>query len=119
MKSELLVYTGFTDGATHHTLNVASIVWVIYEPSGQLLTSGSSCLGPLTNNIAEYSALIELLLEAISHGIQCMVVLLDSQLVVSQLNGSYRVHDSSILRNYLRVKLLERNFEFITYVHIP
>jgi ribonuclease HI len=119
MTSELIAYTGFVDGASHHTLNLASAAWVIYELSGQLLSSGSTCLGPSTNNIAEYSAIIKLLLDVISHGIQHMVVRLDSQLVVLQLNGQYQVHDSFLLRKYLRVKLLERQFHFITYVHIP
>ena len=82
MTSESVVYTGFADGASHHTLNLASTAWVIYEPSGQLLSSGSTCLGPSTNNIVEYSAIIELLLDAISHGIQHLVVHLDSQLAV-------------------------------------
>ena len=48
-----------------------------------------------------------------------MVVHLDSQLDLFQLNGCYRVRDSSILRKYLRIKLLERQFHFIIYVHIP
>ena len=69
MTSELLVYTGFADGASPHTLNLASTAWVIYEPSSQLLSYGSTSLGPSTNNIAEYSAIIELLLDVISHGI--------------------------------------------------
>ena len=69
MTSELIVYTGFVDGASRHTLNLASAVWVIYEPSGQLLSSGSTCLGPSTDNIAEYSVIIKLLLDSISHGI--------------------------------------------------
>ena len=119
MMLESVVYTGFMDGASRHTLNLASTAWVIYEPSGQLLSSGSTCLGPSTNNIAEYSAIIELLLDAISHGIQHLVVRLDSQLVVLQLNGKYRVRDSFILLKYLRVKLLERQFQFIAYVHVP
>ena len=82
MTSELVIYTGFADGASRHTLNLASAAWVIYEPFGQLLSFGSTCLGPSTNNIVEYSAIIELLLDAISHGIQHMVVRLDSQLAV-------------------------------------
>ena len=97
MTSESLIYTGFVDGASCHTLNLVATAWVIYEPSIQLLSFGSACLGPSTNNITEYSAIIELLLDAISHGIQCLVVHLDSQLVVLQLNGQYRVHDPSIL----------------------
>ena len=82
MTLESIVYTRFVDGASHHTLNPASIAWVIYEPSGQLLSSGSTCLGPSTNNIAEYSAIVELLLDAISNGIQHLVVHLDSQLAM-------------------------------------
>jgi ribonuclease HI len=119
MTSESVAYTGFADGASRHTLNLTSAAWVIYEPSGQMLSSGSTCLGPSTNNTAEYSAIIELLLAAMSYGIEHMVVHLDSQLAVLQLNGRYRVRDSSILRKYLRIKLLERQFHFITYVHIP
>ena len=83
------------------------------------MKSARTCLGPSTNNIAEYSAIIELLLDTILHGIQCLVVHLDSQLVVMQLNDQCRVHDPSILRKYLQVNLLVKQFEFITYVHIP
>jgi hypothetical protein len=97
MTSKSLVYTGFVDGASRHTLNLKSAAWVIYEPSSQLLSFGITCLGPSTNNIAEYSAIIELLLDAISHGIQPLVVHLDSQLAMLQLNGQYRVHDPSLL----------------------
>lgn len=82
MMSELVIYIGFVDGASHHTLNLASTAWVIYEPSGRLLSYGSTCIGPLINKIAEYSAIIELLLDTISHGIQHMVVRLDSHLAV-------------------------------------
>jgi ribonuclease HI len=69
MTPELLIHTRFADGSSCHTLNLSYAAWVIYEPSGQLLSSGSTCLGPSTNNIAEYSAIIELLLDSILHGI--------------------------------------------------
>lgn len=101
MTLEFLVHIGFADGASLHTFNLASTAWVIYEPSSQLLISGSTCLGPSTNNIIEYIDIIELLLDAISHEVQHMVVHLDSQLAVLQLNGHYRVRDSSILRRCL------------------
>ena len=97
MMSEWVTYDGFADGASRHTLNLASAAWVIYEPSSQLLISGSTCLGPSTNNIAEYSAIIKLLLDSISHGIQHLVVPLESQLAMLQLNRQYRVQDSFIL----------------------
>ena len=50
--------------------------------------------------------------------IHALVVNLDSQLVVHQLNGHYSIIYHHILRLYLRVKLLERNFDFITYQNI-
>ena len=46
-------------------------------------------VAPATNNVAEYSASIELLWDVISHGITYLEVRLESQLVVSQLNGAY------------------------------
>ena len=50
-----------------------------------------------TNNIAEYSVMIELLHYAISHAIRSLEVRLDSQLVVLQLNGVYRIEDPTLL----------------------
>jgi len=69
---------GYADDACRHTQNIASATWVIYSPSGQLLSSGRSCLGPATNNLAEYSAVIELLIDAIGHGIDHLIIKLDS-----------------------------------------
>ena len=71
------------------------------------------------NNVAEYSVVIELLHDAILHGVHSHEVRLDSQLVVSQLNGLYRIRDLTLLRRFLRVRLLERQFENITYIHVP
>ena len=56
MSSERCV--GFTDGASRHTCNLASAPWVIYSPSGQLFASGGACLGPASNNVAKYRAVI-------------------------------------------------------------
>ena len=57
--------------------------------------------------------------DAISHGVLSLEVRLDSELVVSQLNGLYHVRDPTLLRRFLCVRLLERQFENITYIHIP
>ena len=59
-------YVGFVDGAGHHTCNIASAAWVIYSPSGQLVASGGACLGPASNNVTEYRAVIELLWDDLS-----------------------------------------------------
>ena len=52
---------------------------------------------PSSNNVVEYTTLIELLHDAISHGVHFLEVHLDSQLVVSQLNGLYRIRDPTLL----------------------
>ena len=84
-------FVHFVDSGSHHTCNLASATWVIYSPSGQLKVFGGACLGPSNNNVAEYLAVIELLWDALSHGITQLDVRLDSQLLVSQLNGAYQV----------------------------
>jgi ribonuclease HI len=72
------IYLGFVDGAIRHTQNLASATWVIYSPKGQLVSSGGICLDPSTNNLAEYSVIIEILCDSISHGVLYLEVLIDS-----------------------------------------
>ena len=71
-------FYGFVDGACYHTLNLASATWVLYSPAEDLVSSGEVCLGPATNNIAEYEAVISLLIEATSQDVCDLVVLIDS-----------------------------------------
>ena len=119
MSEYLLPYIGFTDGASCSTRNLASAAWAIYAPTNELISLRGVCLGRATNNIAEYSAVIELLVDAISLGIRRLVVRLDSQLVVLQLSNVYSIRSPTLLRVYLRIHLLERNFDYIEYQHIP
>ena len=74
---EYSIYIGFTDGASCHTQNSASATWVIYTHTGKVLSSGGVCLWPSLNNVSEYSAVIELLHDAISHGVHSLEVHLD------------------------------------------
>ena len=101
MSMESSTYIGFADGASRHTQHSASAASLIYTPMGQVLSSGGVCLRPSSNNVAEYSAIIELLQDAISHGVLSLEVHLDSKLVVSQLNGLYHVRDPTLLRRFL------------------
>jgi ribonuclease HI len=82
MSKSSLPYIGFTDGASRSTWNLASTAWEIYAPTNKLISLRGVCLGRATNNMAEYSAIIELLVDAISLGIHHLVVRLDSQLIV-------------------------------------
>ena len=83
MSMESSTYIGFADGSSHHTQHSSSAAWVIYTPMGQVLSSGGVCLRPSSNNVAEYNVIIELLRDAILHGVLSHEVHLDSELVVS------------------------------------
>ena len=61
MPEDSLIYIGFVDFAGHHTRHLASIAWVIYSPSTQLVSVGGVFLEETTNNIVKYSEVIEIL----------------------------------------------------------
>ena len=71
-------FYGFVDGACCHTLNLASTAWVLYSPAEYLVSSGAVCLGPATNNIVEYEAIIGILTEAASKDVCDLVFLMES-----------------------------------------
>ena len=63
----MALYSGFTDGASRHSLNFTSATWVLYFPIGDLISLGGSFLGLATNNIAKYHAVIGLLIDPLSN----------------------------------------------------
>ena len=99
-------HIGYADDASCWTQNLASAAWDLYTPSHEMLHSSGICLGPATNNQAEYTAVIGLLADAQRHHIRHLSVFLDSQLVVLQLNNVYRICDPCLFRKYLQVRLL-------------
>ena len=83
----MTTFTSFMDGSHHYTLNLPLEAWVLYSSStGDLLSSRGVCLGPSTNNLAEYHAVIGLLTESLASDVREIRVYLDSKLVVQQLN---------------------------------
>jgi hypothetical protein len=74
MSESSLPYIGFVDGASHSTQNLPSTAWEIYAPTNKLVFLRGVCLGRATNNIVDYSVVIELLIDAISLGIHHLVV---------------------------------------------
>ena len=118
MTSSFPIFFGFADGASQHTWNIASTAWVIYQ-FDKVVSSGGIFLGPTTNNMAEYHAVIGLLTQASSLGISHIIIYLDSQLVVCQLNCIYAIRSPILLCLHLQVRHLERMFNYIEYRHIP
>jgi len=118
MMSSFPIFFDFVDGASRHTRNIASAAWVIYQ-FDQVVSSGGICLGPTTNNMEEYHAVIGLLTQSSSLGISCIIIYLDSQLVVFQLNCIYAIRSHILLHLHLQFHRLERMFDYIEYRHIP
>ena len=71
-------FVGYVDGASRSTQNLSSAVWAIFAPNDELVSLQGIFIGKSTNNIVEYSPLIELLSDAISFGINHIIIRLDS-----------------------------------------
>ena len=69
MLTKSSVYLGYNDGVSRHTQNLALASWVIYAWEGHVVSSGGVCLQPSSNNVVEYSVMIQLLHDSISNGI--------------------------------------------------
>jgi ribonuclease HI len=78
----------------------------------------SEYIGEATNNIAEYSALIRGLTEAVSEGVMSARVFMDSELVVKQVNGEYKVKNQNLKKLWIKAMGLIDRFEKIKVEHI-
>ena len=94
-------FFGYANDASHSMQNLSSVMWAIFTPNGVLVSFQGICIGRSMKNIAEYSAVIELLFDAISFGINYIIIRLDSQLVVLQLTSIYSVRNPTLLRLFL------------------
>jgi hypothetical protein len=74
MSMSSLPYIGFAYGASCSTQNLTSVAWEIYAPTNELISLHGVFLGRATNNIVEYSAVIELLTDTMSFGILHLIV---------------------------------------------
>ena len=96
----MTTFISFAYGANHYTLNLALESWVLYSPTGDLVILGGTCLGPSTNNLVEYHAVIGLLMEALDNDVREIRVYLDSELVVHQLNRVYTIWNPLLLHTF-------------------
>lgn len=108
-----------TDGASRGNPGPAAIGVVIEGPNGRVLAEFGEALSPTTNNVAEYTAVIRALERAAELGARRVECKMDSQLVVRQLNGSYRVKHRDMLPLYRRVLELIQGFDQVTFAHVP
>ena len=107
------------DGASLGNPGLAAIGATIKDKQGRLITSISRRIGRTTNNQAEYQALIAALEEAIRLGAIEVDISLDSELVVKQINGKYRVKAASLKPLYQKAKQLQSQLKGFTVSYIP
>jgi len=108
-----------TDGASLGNPGLAAVGAVVEDEQGRLITRISQRIGQATNNQAEYTAIIAALEEAIRLGAEEVDVRSDSQLVVRQIKGEYRVKNTSLKPLYKRIKRLQDSLKGFTITHIP
>lgn len=107
------------DGAARGNPGPASLGVVIQDEAGAPLREEGRCLGEQTNNVAEYEALLEALRLASELGGTRLKIRSDSQLLVRQYNGQYRVKNPKLLEFLLEAHRLARRFERVELVHVP
>jgi ribonuclease HI len=106
------------DGAARGNPGPAAIGVTIKDDKGNLITSISRRIGKTTNNQAEYQAIIAGLEEAIRFGARRVKVFSDSELAVKQINGKYRVKNTSLRLLYERAVKLIGSLEVFTIHHV-
>lgn len=108
----------FVDGACSGNPGPAAI-GVVLKEGGETIKEVSKTIGNATNNIAEYAALVYALQEALVLKAERVKVFTDSELVFSQLNGSYKVKNEHLRFLFDQVQHLKRGFQDVAITHIP
>jgi ribonuclease HI len=109
----------YTDGCARGNPGLAGAGYVITDMNGQVIEEGSKFLGKKeTNNTAEYGALIVGLSRCMSHSKGIIHVYSDSELLVKQMKGEYRISKPHLKKLAEQVHRLLNNFQKVTFQHI-
>ena len=111
-------YQLFFDGCSKGNPGPAGAGAVIYHNDIEIWSDAIFVGKRETNNVAEYSGLICGLEEAVRQNIKQLSIKGDSELVIKQVNGVYKVKSPAMISMYTRVKELQKNFERIEFVHV-
>ena len=109
----------YSDGASRGNPGPASLGAVVLDPSGDVKHEASETVGVTTNNVAEYRGVIAGLEAALALGARRIEVRMDSELIVRQVMGRYRVKSSLLLPYYQKVIGLRARFEHAAFLHVP
>ena len=114
----MAVFTVYVDGAARGNPGPAGI-GIRVELEGEVLKEYSSFIGNATNNVAEYKALIKGLEIVRGLGATRINAISDSELIVRQMNGRYRVKSATLAPLYQKARELVRSFEGFRIRHVP
>lgn len=108
-----------TDGASRGNPGLAGAGIIIKDAHGHQLETFGKFLGVTTNNQAEYQALIEGLEAVARHQPDSVIVRMDSELLVRQMNGEYKVRNPGLIPLYLKALELVEGLPSVTFQHVP
>lgn len=110
--------TIYTDGGARGNPGPAGIGAVIKNESGETIAEISQYLGETTNNQAEYRAVVAAIEKARELGAEEIDFYLDSELVVRQLRGEYKVKNKDLAPLFVKIYNISLEFKRVTYKHI-
>ncbi len=118
-EAPVAVHTAHVDGASRGNPGPASYAAIVYAPDGSQVFQIGKYLGRDTNNVAEYYALISALDYAANHGLKRLRVHSDSELLVRQMQGRYKVKSPDLRPLFERASKLARSLEYFAIQHVP
>jgi probable phosphoglycerate mutase len=105
----------FTDGGARGNPGPAAAAYVLEADDGHVLAAHGEAIGVATNNVAEYRALVAGLAKAVEVGVDELEVVSDSELLVKQMNGEYRVKSPALVDLSLEAAQLARQLGRVRY----
>ena len=108
----------YSDGGARGNPGPAGYGVVIKDETGKKIAELSQYLGHQTNNVAEYQGLIAALEYAIEHGHKALKLISDSELLVRQIKGIYKVKNSVLKDLHARAKELIANLDWFSIEHV-
>ncbi len=107
-----------TDGGARGNPGPAGTGVVIKNEDGEIVYRHGGYIGAATNNVAEYRALIKALTEAHNLGASTVKINMDSELIVKQMLGQYKIKEPTLQQLAGQVLTLLKNFEHYSFTHI-
>lgn len=117
-KPATAAYRANIDGGSRGNPGPASYGVVIRDPRGELVARLKKYIGRMTNNVAEYYSLIAAMDYAQSHGVRAIRVESDSELLVKQMRGQYKVKSEDLRPLFERAKKMSQGFDSFRIDHV-